>query len=115
MSFGTPSAELEPNAQATPICAPLLERGDQFLFFTLSRKPPALVVDIDENAIGAASNAQRHGTVRPRELERVLQEIPDHRCEDLLISFNRQFFRHGGNNQLSRGRPPPVSGRSIRQ
>ena len=39
-------------------------------------------------------------TVGPRELERVLQEIADHRRKDLSIGFNREFLLHGRHNQL---------------
>jgi hypothetical protein len=57
VDFGTPSAEREPNAQPTPIGTPLLERGYELLLSTLSWKPAALIVDLDEDTISAASDA----------------------------------------------------------
>jgi len=53
--FRAPSAEREPNAQASSISATLLERGKQFLPVSGARKAPTLVLDLNEHAIGAAT------------------------------------------------------------
>ena len=56
VGFGTPSAEREPNTQARSIGASLLERRDQFLPLTFTRKASTFVPDLDEHAIGAGMN-----------------------------------------------------------
>jgi hypothetical protein len=73
----------------------LRERGGQLIRIPGSRKAATFVLDVDDHAIGAGTNAQRYGTVRPSELERVLQEIADHRREDLLIGLDSQFVVRG--------------------
>src|SRR5688572_9468670 len=98
IGLGTPSAEGEPDAQAAAIGTPLLERGYQLLLSTVSWKPAAFVVDLDQDALRAATNAQCHGAVRPCELERVLQEIPDYRREDSSIGVNRHSALHRGHD-----------------
>lgn len=46
----------------------------------------ALVFDLDEDAIGSGSHAQYDVAVRAREPERVLEQVRDHRREDLSIT-----------------------------
>jgi hypothetical protein len=60
---------------------------------------PGSVVDLNQHAIGAGTNSERHRTVRSGELECVLHEIPDHRREDLSIGFNRHFLQHRRDNE----------------
>src|SRR5213593_1873345 len=90
--FGAPSAEREPDAQAGPVGALLRERGGQFLPIHGSWKAATFVLYVDDHAIGAASNAQRHGSVWPSELERVLQQIAEHRRKDQSICLNSQWI-----------------------
>ena len=66
--FGAPSAKREPDAQAGPVVALLRERGGQLIRIPGSRKAATFVLDVDDHAIGAGTNAQRYGTVRPSEL-----------------------------------------------
>src|SRR6267143_6022863 len=72
VGFGAPSAEHEPDVQAGPVGALLCERGGQLLRIPGSRKASTFVLYVDDHAIGASTNGQRHGSMRPSELQRIL-------------------------------------------
>ena len=82
--FNRPSAEGETKTHPGSIGAALLKRSKE-LADIVARQAAALVLNLDEDALGACANAERDGRPRPRELEGVLQEISQDRGEYLSI------------------------------
>ena len=60
--FNAPSAEGEAKTQAGSIGAALLERAEE-LVDVPARQTAALVLDLDEHALGAGADPQRDGRV----------------------------------------------------
>ena len=87
--FSAPSAEGETKTHAGSIGAALLERKKQFVDIP-TRQSAALVLDLDEDALGAGANPEQDGRPRPRELEGVLQKVADDRGENLSVGRDRQ-------------------------
>src|SRR5581483_1445365 len=87
VGFRAPSTEGEPQTQPGPIRASLLEGPEQRLTIS-AREPAAFVLDLDAHAIGARFNPERDRRTRTSELERVLQQVPNHRREDLAIGLD---------------------------
>src|SRR5687767_14437642 len=81
-----PAAEGEAKAHPGPVAAPLLERAKQLL--TPARETAAAVLDFDEHALGADPDTQRDGGTRPRELQRVLHQVPHHRRESRAVGLD---------------------------
>src|SRR4029450_13019870 len=84
-----PSAEGGAKTDAGSIGAALLERAKQLVDIP-TRQAAALVLDLDEHALGACANPECDGGPRPRELEGVLQKVSDPRGEQLSVGRNRQ-------------------------
>src|SRR4029079_13542782 len=63
---GAPSAEGEAKTQAGSIGAALLERTKELVGIR-TRQAAALVLDLDEHALGARADPERDGGARPRE------------------------------------------------
>jgi len=87
--FSAPSAESETKAHAGSIGAALLERAKQLVDVSTGQAA-ALILDLDEHALGVCANRERHGGPRPRELEGVLQQVSDNSGEHLSVGRNRQ-------------------------
>src|SRR4029079_17912914 len=79
----------EAKTDAGSIGAALLERAKQLVDIA-TRQAAALVLDLDEHALGAGANPECNGGPGPRELEGVLQKVCDHRGEHLSVGRNRQ-------------------------
>jgi hypothetical protein len=56
---------------------------------------PAFILDLDEYAVGTGADSKRHDGARPSELERVLQQVSDHRTEDLSVGLDRDSVLNG--------------------
>ena len=92
-----PSAEGETKTHAGSIGAALFERAKQVVDVP-TRQTAALVLNLDEHALGAGADPERDGGPRPGELERVLQKVSHDRSEDLSVSLDRHAVfdgRHG--------------------
>ena len=92
--FDAPSAEREAEAQACSIGAALLERTEE-LAGVLNRQASALVLDLDQDALGAGADPEGHAGVRSRELDGVLQEVSHHRGEDRAIRLDQHVLSAG--------------------
>src|SRR5688572_9098682 len=99
VGFDAPSAEREAQAQTGSIRASLLERAEEVVGIRAGQAT-AFVLDLDEDALGAGAHPQRHDRVRPRELERVLQQIGHDGSEHLSISLDGDAFVHRHNGEL---------------
>ena len=81
--FSAPSAEGETKTHAGSIGAALLERAKELVDIP-TRQTAALVLDLDEHALGACANPERDARPRPCELEGVLQKVSHDRGENCL-------------------------------
>ena len=86
--FSAPSAEGETKTDAGSIGAALLERAKELVDVS-TRQTAALILDLDEHALGAGANPERDGGPRPGELEGVLQKVSHDRGEDLPVGLDR--------------------------
>jgi hypothetical protein len=95
--FSAPPAEGETKTHARAIGAPLLERTKELVDIGTS-EPAALILDLDEHALGAGPYPEGDRGPGPCELEGVLQEVSDDRGEDLTVSPDRHpvFDRRDG-------------------
>lgn len=91
--FRTPSAEGETKADTGAIRAALLERKKQLVDIS-ARQTAALVLDLDEHALGTRANPERDGRLRPGELEGVLEKVPNDRRQDLSVGLDRHAVFH---------------------
>src|SRR5688500_3692597 len=91
--FDRPPAVSGTQAQLTSIRASLVEWAEQLGGFP--GKAAAFILDLDAYAVGTGANPQRHGSTRPSELERVLQQVSDHRTQDLPVSLDRDSILNG--------------------
>jgi hypothetical protein len=87
--FSAPSAEGEAKTYAGAIGAALLERAKELVGIP-AWQAAALVLDLDEHALGACANPECDGRPRPRELEGVLEKVSDYRGKHLSVGRNRQ-------------------------
>ncbi len=88
--FGTPSAESETKTQAGSVGVALLERKEQFSDLP-AWETAAFILNLDAHALGADADAERDRCPRPSELAGVLQEIADHRRENLPVRLDHDF------------------------
>jgi hypothetical protein len=93
-----PAADGEPETQAGPVDAPLLE-GVKEILDLARREAAALVLDLDEDAIGGRARPQRDVAVGAAELERVLEQVGDRGREDLWVDVDIDPGRDGGDGQ----------------
>jgi hypothetical protein len=96
--FSAPHAEGETKTHAGAIRAALLERTKEFVDIP-TRETVALILDLDEYAVGAGPHPERDGGPGAGELEGVLQEVSDHRREDLSVCFDRHAVFDGHHDQ----------------
>ena len=101
--FRAPSAEGEAKTDAGSIGAALLERTKEVVDIP-PRQAAALVLNLDEHALGACADPERDGGPRSRELEGVLKKVCDHRGEHLSVGRNRQGLvdRRDGQSDTTR-------------
>lgn len=96
--FRAPSTEGETDTHSGPIGAALFERAEELLDIP-TRETPALVLDLDEHALGAGINFERDGGTRPSELEGVLQQVPYNRSEYLSVNLDHYPVFDGHHDQ----------------
>ena len=90
-----PSAEGEAEAQAGSIGASLLERAEQLVVtFPPGRPPHSSSISMSTRSALAPTRSVTVGA-RPGELERVLQQVSDHRGEDLSVGLDRHSVLDG--------------------
>jgi hypothetical protein len=85
VGFSAPSAEGEAKAQSGSIRASLLEWPEQRVAASIG-KTTAFILDLNQHALGAGVDPKRDGGLRPGELERIPQEVSDHRREDSTVN-----------------------------
>jgi hypothetical protein len=90
--FSAASAVGETKTHVGSIGAALLERPKELVDIP-TRQTAALVLDLDEHALGARANPERDGRPRPGELEGVLQKVSHDRGEDLSVGLDRPRLR----------------------
>ena len=87
-------ADRESETQPVVVDAPLFERPKQA--FGLSRRQAsALVLDVDENATVCRASSHGDTTMGTSELEGILDEVRDHRREDLVVGLDDDIVRTG--------------------
>src|SRR5688500_699127 len=72
--FDAATADGQPQTEARSRSAELLERSEDLLRFPF-RETAAFVLDTDQDAIGLCVRGEGHATVRPGELDGVLQDV----------------------------------------
>jgi len=85
--FSAPSAEGETQTHAGSIGAALLERAKELVDIA-TWQAAALVLDLDEHALGARASPERDGRPRAGELESVLQQVSHDRGENLPVGLD---------------------------
>jgi hypothetical protein len=95
----TGNGQTEP--QPRPVGAALLEGNEQTPGLALG-KPAALVLDVDQHPPGGGGGIrpQRHVSIRPSELEGVLQQVGERRRDELPIHVDGAGRRHGRDREL---------------
>jgi hypothetical protein len=84
----TPSAECEAEPQSGPVRTALFEGAEEIVQVS-AWETAAFVFHLQQDPLGAGTGPQRDRRVRPRELERVLQQIRHHRGQNLPVRFDR--------------------------
>ena len=111
--FGAPSAESQTKPHAGSIRAALLERAKELVDIP-DRQTAALVLNLDQHALGAAAGSERNGGSWPSELQRILQEVSDDRSEHLaracasMVAAERMSSMNPETTNWSRFRTPLV-------
>ena len=97
--FASAPHRLKARPRPTPVRSALRCSNGRKSFVDIpARQTAALVLDLDEHALGAGANPERHGRPRAGELEGVLQKISHDRGQDLSVGLDRHavFDGHGG-------------------
>lgn len=89
VQLDAPPVEGESETQSRTVGVALLEWPKQ-TFGDALRETAALVGDLDEHAILAGGDAQSDARPRARELEHILEQIHDHRRQNLPVGMDRQ-------------------------
>src|SRR4029453_14079668 len=85
--FDPTATDGEAESESRPVSATLLVRAEQ-RFTVTADQPPPLVCYLDDDALCGRVGTERDLAVGARELERVLQEVPERRTEDLWIRID---------------------------
>src|SRR6185503_20755525 len=88
----------QPQAQATPVLASLLEDCEQVV--RRSGQAATLVLDGNEDALCSGMRPDQHVARGPSELEGVLQQVRNGRGEDLRVDLDPDVCRDGSDSEL---------------